>query len=143
MLSFYQDFVFPLFFKTEEENKLVSKVTLYVTKEVISYIENAEGEIKQVVHRYESPRAQLYEGKVTLDPHKIRQLIQDPLNYPQQNPEALETAIQIEQKDMISSAYEMVNNTMSGFSSSFQILINSVSMFLGGTFSGSSGSKSS
>ncbi len=135
MLELYQQFILPLFFETEEKNKLVNKVTLYATKEIESYIEDEDGNIKKVISKLETPKTIIYEGKVTVDPNKVRKIIYDPINYPQKNPNVLEEAVSIEQKDMISSVYEIINKTLSSFTDSSNILLNSMNMFFGSSFS--------
>jgi len=129
MLEFFQEIFFPLFFRTDTQTKLVNKITLYVTKEIVSYTEDQEGKVKREISRLESPKILIYEGKVTLDPNKLGEILRDPINYPQQDPKSLEQAIVYEQKDMISSVYEMVNTTMDSFHSSFQILFNTLNPF--------------
>ncbi len=132
MLELYQQFILPLFFETKQKNKLVNKVNLYVTKEVVSYIEDEEGNVVKEINRIETAKTKIYEGKVTMDPNKMRKFMYDPINYPQKNPEVLEEAVTIEQKDMVSSVYEIINSTLSGFTDSTKILMNSVGFFFGG-----------
>ena len=134
MLDLFWEFIMPLFFETDKKGKLVNKMTLYVTKEVHTYIENEEGEMIKEISKIETPGIIIYEGKVTVDPNALREIMNDPINYPQDNPEVLEQVIQMEQKDMISTVYDMVNSTLGGFNSSAQILINSVQMFFGNPF---------
>jgi len=134
MFEFFQEFILPLFFKTEEKNKLVNKVTLYVIKEISSFIEDEDGKIKKQISKLESPKITIYEGKVTIDPHKIREIMSDPINYPKNNPEAMEKAITFEQRDMISSIYDMISTTLEGFNSSSKILMNSIKIFFGKNF---------
>lgn len=134
MLDLFQQFMLPLFFKTDEKNKLVNKLTLYVIKEVATYIEDEEGRIKKEINRVESPKTMIYEGKLTLNPHIMREILSDPLGYPQNDPNAFEKAISFEQKDMISTVYDMVQSTLEGFNMSSRILMNSLGVFFGKQF---------
>ncbi len=134
MLDLFQQFILPMFFKTEEENRLVNKITLYVTRETVTYIENQEGELVKEITKLESPKTIVYEGKVTVDPHLIREILSDPIGYPQTNPQSLEQAITFEQRDMISSIYDMVHGTLAGFHNSSKMILNSISVFFGKPF---------
>lgn len=129
MLELFQEVFLPLFFKTEQKTKLVNKVSLYVIKEVVSYTEDQEGNLKREITRIESPKALIYEGKVTFDPNSIGEILRDPIHHPQKDPQSLEKAITYEHKDMVSSVYEMVNSTVESFNSSFQILFNTLNPF--------------
>jgi hypothetical protein len=135
MLDLFQEFIMPLFFQTKEQNKLVNKMTLYVTKEVVTYVETEEGEIKKQISRIETPKMIIYEGKVSMDPNKIRKFLSDPIHYPQSEPDVLEQAIQFEQRDMISNVYDMINNTLDSFTASSRIILNSVTAFFSNPFS--------
>ena len=134
MLDLFQQFILPLFFRTTEENRLVNKMTLYVTREITTYIETQEGELVKEISKLESPKVVIYEGKVTVDPHKIREILSDPIGYPQSNPQTLEKAVTFEQKDMVSTVYDMIHNTLEGFTASSKIILNSISIFFGKPF---------
>ena len=130
MFDFFQKVFLPFFFETKEKNNFVNQVTLYVVKEITSYIETPEGKVKEVINRVESPKVLIYEGKVKINPHKIRQILNDPINNPQKDPKILEDSITFEQKDMISTVYDMINNTLENFTTSSKLLLNSFGIFL-------------
>lgn len=132
MFTFFNEFLVPLFFETTEKNRIVNKLTLYVTKEIHSYVETEEGGFKAEISKVVSPKVMIYEGKTTVDPNKIRTILSDPLKFPQKDPEALEKAITFEHKDMISTVHEMINTTMESFSNSAQMLLDSLGMFFSG-----------
>ncbi|HOJ50848.1 MAG TPA: hypothetical protein PKW55_08560 [Spirochaetota bacterium] len=130
MFDFFQKVFLPFFFETKEKNNFVNQVTLYVVKEIKSYIETPEGKIKEVINRVESPKVLIYEGKVKINPNKIREIINDPINNPQKDPSILENAITFEQKDMISSIHDIINNTLENFTTSSKLLLNSFGIFI-------------
>jgi len=130
LFDFFQKVFLPFFFETKEKNNFVNQVTLYVVKEIKSYIETPEGKIKEVINRVESPKVLIYEGKVKINPNKIREIINDPINNPQKDPSILENAITFEQKDMISSIHDIINNTLENFTTSSKLLLNSFGIFI-------------